>query len=215
MPKKITGSGGYADMTNERGVTLDDILQAVLQKPETLCPSEYQYYNGLKNRRIILNRDIDCDLVELAILPFIDMCNDGTGLPIEIILNCYGGEMYNGFAMISAIERAPVPVTIRIMGIAASMAMLIAMAGHNNPKVKVTCTPFSVGLIHSGSKYMEGSSNAVDDTQEFTKKYEKRIQEYILSHTKITPQKYGTIKRKEFWMDSEDMVKYGIVNEVV
>ena len=101
------------------------------------------------------------------------------------------------------------------MSMAASMGLLISMAGKNNPNVKTVCHPFSVGLLHSGSQYMEGSAHAVKDTFDFSQQYEQKIKNYILTHTSIDEELYNKIERKEFWMDADEMKKMGIVDEII
>ena len=178
-------------------------------------PVTYQYYKNLKNRKIIINEEIGDSLLETATLPFIEMDNDGTGNPIEIIISTVGGEIYSGFNLVDQIENAKSPVTIHIMSMAASMGFLIAMAGKNNPNVKTVCHPFSVGLLHSGSQYMEGSAHAVKDTFDFSQHYEEKIKNYILTHTKIDENLYEKIERKEYWMDADEMKRLGIVDEII
>ena len=178
-------------------------------------PVTYQYYKNLKNRKIIINEEIGDNLLETATLPFIEMDNDGTGSPIEIIISTVGGEIYSGFNLVDQIENAKSPVTIHIMSMAASMGFLIAMAGKNNPNVKTVCHPFSVGLLHSGSQYMEGSAHAVKDTFDFSQHYEEKIKNYILTHTKIDEDLYEKIERKEYWMDADEMKRLGIVDEII
>lgn len=178
-------------------------------------PVIYQYYKQLKNRRIIINSEISDDLLEYAIIPFIEMDNDDTGRPIEIMITTVGGEIYSGFNLVDQIEKAKSPVTIHIMSMAASMGFLIAMAGKNNPNVKTVCHPFSVGLLHSGSQYMEGSAHAVKDTFDFSQHYEEKIKNYILTHTNIDEKLYEKIERKEYWMDADEMKRLGIVDEII
>ena len=101
------------------------------------------------------------------------------------------------------------------MAMAASMGTLIAMAGKNNPNVKTVCHPFSVGLIHSGSQYMEGTAHAVKDTFNFSQHYEEKIKNYILTHTKIDENLYDKIERKEYWMDADEMLRLGVVDEII
>lgn len=178
-------------------------------------PAMYQYYKNLEKRKIVINEEIADDLLELAILPYMEMDSDGSGEPIEIILSTCGGDIYSGFSLVDQIERAKTPTTIHVMSMAASMGTLIAMAGKNNPNVKTVCHPFSVGLIHSGSQYMEGTSHAVKDTFDFSQHYEEKIKEYILSHSKITADYYEKIERKELWLDADEMLKLGIVDEII
>ena len=195
-------------------LTLEDLL-AALQPTGLPDIVLYQYYKNLLNRKIIINEQIGDALMETAILPFIEMDNDGTGKPIEILISTVGGEIYSGFNLVDQIEKAKSPVTIHIMSMAASMGFLIAMAGKNNPNVKTVCHPFSVGLLHSGSQYMEGSAHAVKDTFDFSQHYEEKIKNYILTHTKIDENLYEKIERKEYWMDADEMKRLGIVDEII
>ena len=195
-------------------LTLENLL-AALQPTGLPDIVLYQYYKNLLNRKIIINEQIGDALMETAILPFIEMDNDGTGKPIELIISTIGGEIYSGFNLVDQIEKAKSPVTIHIMSMAASMGFLIAMAGKNNPNVKTVCHPFSVGLLHSGSQYMEGSAHAVKDTFDFSQHYEEKIKNYILTHTKIDENLYEKIERKEYWMDADEMKRLGIVDEII
>lgn len=195
-------------------LNINDLLSALQPTglPDVIL---YQYYKQLKNRKIIINEEIGDNLLETATLPFIEMDNDGTGKPIEIIISTVGGEIYSGFNLVDQIENAKSPVTIHIMSMAASMGFLIAMAGKNNPNVKTVCHPFSVGLLHGGSQYMEGSIHAVKDTFDFSQHYEDKIKAYILSHTNIDEALYEKVERKEYWMDADEMKRLGIVDEII
>lgn len=188
-------------------------LNDLLNKGELPTPAEYQYYKNLQNNTIIINEEISDNLIELAILPIQNMDEDPNVKEINIYLNTLGGDIYSGFAFVSVLERLKTKTTIHIVGMAASMGALIAMA--KSPKLKVVCDKWSVGLIHSGSQYMEGTTHAVRDTFKFSERYEAKIKEYILSHTNLTEEIYKEIERQEFWMDAEDMLKYGIVDEIL
>lgn len=162
-------------------LSINDLL-AVLKPTGLPDRIEYQYYQNLNKRKIIINEEINDTLLESATLPFMEMNDDKNKRPIEIILSTVGGDIYSGFNLIDQIEKAKVPVTIHIMAMAASMGFLIAMAGKNNSNVKTVCHPFSVGLLHSGSQYMEGTAHAVKDTFDFSQHYEEKIKKlYIIS----------------------------------
>ena len=176
---------------------------------------DYQYYKNLEKRRIIINEDISDTLLETAILPLIDMDNDGSGKPITIILDTAGGNVYTGFNLIDHIEKVKTPLTIHIMSMAASMGLYIAMAGHNNPNVKTVCHPFSVGLLHSGSESVSGTTHAVRDLFNFSQKYEKKIKQYVLSHSNMDDEMYEKVYRQELWLDADEMLRLGIVDEII
>ena len=204
-------------MPNVNVVELNDLVEEMvanaLSKGTLPDPIMYQYYKGLANNTIIINEEICDAFLEYATLPLMAMNEDPNVKEIRIILNSPGGDIYNGFAFVSVLEKVTKPTTIRIVGMAASMGGLIAMA--KNPNLKVVCDKFAVGLIHSGSQYMSGSTHAVRDTFKFSERYEEKIKEYILSHTKIDEDMYREIERQEFWMDADMMLKYGIVDEII
>ena len=194
------------------GMISVDLSEAL--KSNTLpSPIDYQYYKCLENNTILINQEISECLVEYAIIPLMNMDADENVKHIDILINTVGGDIYTGFAMVSVLEKLKTDTTIRIIGMAASMGGLIAMA--KNPNIKVVCDKWSVGLIHSGSQYMEGSAHAVKDTFKFSERYEEKIKAYILSHTEISEEMYKEIERQEFWMDADDMLKYGIVDEII
>lgn len=188
-----------------------DFLEKILDSG--LSPEMYQYYKGLESNRIIINDEINESLVEYAVLPLLQMDEDENVKHIDIVLNTPGGQIYDGFVLVDVLERITTPTTITVMGMAASMGCLILMV--KNPVVKKVCYPFSVGLIHSGSKYLSGSAHSVRDTFKFSEKYEQKIKEYILSHTNIDEQMYEEIERQEFWCDADTMLELGIVDEIL
>ena len=196
-------------MANVIELDLTDIMkQGNLPEPDI-----YQYYKNLSNNTIIINYEIDTDFLEWGILPLLDMDKNPDVEHIDIIISSPGGDIYSGFAFVSILESLKTPTTLRVIGMAASMGTLIAMA--KNPNLHVVCDKWSVGLIHSGSQCMEGSVHSVKDTFRFSEKYEEKIKQYILSHTKIDEELYSKIERYEWWLDADDMLKYGIVDEII
>ena len=191
-------------------MTLDDIFQTGTPLPSFV---DYQYYKCLENNTILLNDDITEGILELAILPLRQMDADKNVEHITIILNTYGGAVYPGMAFVAALEECTTPITIRIMGVAASMGIYIAMA--KSPYITVECDQFSVGLIHAGTYYMSGDRNAARDAWKFDEKYEGKLKKYVLSHTNITEKIYKEIERQEYWMDADTMLKYGIVDRII
>lgn len=202
---------------NKSANSLEELLNAAKTEGETsIDPATYQYFNCLKNRKIIINDSITSEILERVIIPLQEMDNDGSFEPIEIILDTTGGEIYMGFALVDAIEKLQTKTTVRIMGMAMSMGIYIAMAGFNNPNVEVVCTKYSVGLIHAGIVgYGVMEANAARDLSDFNDKYEKTIiRPFVLSHSKITEELCDKIERKEYYMTAEEMVELGIVDRI-
>lgn len=205
-------------------------LFAILDGAATngIAPDLYQYYKGLANDRVILAGEIMDDIVENVAIPLLDMIKKNKEVkdsnleeqssklnPIEIIIHSPGGSVYDGMFLANIIDKAEVPINIKIFGNALSMGMIIAMAGYNNPNVTKECYGFSIGLIHAGSLKMEGEANAVRDTMEFNDKYSEMMKQYVLSHSKITEEEYEEHNSKQWYLTADEMLNYGIVDKVI
>ena len=60
-----------------------------------------------------------------------------------------------------------------------------------------------------------GNANAANDTHDFLQKYEGVLKDFVISHTKITEEKYESIKRLEYYMTADEMLELGIVDEII
>lgn len=195
-------------------IGLDELLGGV-SAANLADPTLYQYYTCLKERRILINESITPAIVESVILPLLRMDNDGTGEPIEIILNTCGGSLYDGLALCNVIDNLKTPTTITVYTYAYSMGGLILLAGHNNPNVKKRALGFSTALIHAGSSSLSGDTASVRDTMEFNNLFEEKIKEYVVSHSNITTDEYDEHYRKQWYFTSDDMLKYGFIDEII
>lgn len=178
-------------------------------------PVMYQYYKNLEKRKIVINDAIGAEIVEMVILPLLEMDNDGSGEPIEIVLCTCGGSLFDGMALCDVIDNLKCPTTITVITYAYSMGGIILMAGYNNPNVTKRCFKHSTALLHSGSTYLEGHSTGVKDQFEFHQKFEEKIKEYTISHSKISMDEYEKMERYEWYMTSDTMLEKGLVDSII
>jgi len=190
-------------------------LDELIASPEEICPAMYQYYRNLKNRKIIFNQEFSSDVVETLILPLLEMDNDGSNAPIEIVLCSIGGSVFDGLILCDIIDRLKTPTRITVLGYAFSMGSVVLFAGKHNPNVRKVCYPFSTALIHDGECAISGTPSAVKDTQEFYAKINKKIEDYMIKNSIITSAMYKKMKTKQWFMTSDEMLKYGLVDEIL
>lgn len=190
-------------------ITLEKLID------DSIDAATYQYFKGLSERRIVFNDEVSEDIVEQVMLPLLEMDNDGSGDPIMIVLNTPGGSLFDGMPLCDIIDNLKTPTTIFVPSHAYSMGGFFLMAGYNNPNVKKVCYKHSTALLHGGSAYMEGSAAMVKDTFKFQERYDQKIKEYVLTHSKINEDEYERMERYEWYMTAEDMLDYGLVDEVI
>lgn len=178
--------------------------------------SEMEFINHLRERIIILNEDVDDILVERVILQILKWNREDEGKElserkkITILLNTPGGDVYLGLVLCEVIKKSKTPVHVTILGMAASMGSLIAMAAHHTSAYE-----YSNVLIHDGSTFLVGSSNKVKDHMKFQELKDKQIKDFVIANTKITEEKYDEMADREWWLTADTAKELGIVQEIL
>lgn len=177
---------------------------------------EYEYIKHLEERIILFNEDVNDMQVEKTIVQILRWNREDEGKSveerkaIEILLNTPGGDVYLGMVICDVIKQSVTPITVKILGMAASMGSLIAMASK-----RTVAYPHSNVLIHDGSTFLVGSSNKVKDHMKFQELKDKQIKDFIISNTKITEEKYDEMSDREWWLTAEQALEYGIIDEIL
>lgn len=189
-----------------------DAEQCILEETSII---NAEYNRLLEERKILINDIISENTIEKVVMPLLRMDNDGSGKKITIYINTNGGSVYDGLVLCDIIEQLKTETEVIVLGYAYSMGSIILMSGKNNPHVIRKCYPFSTALIHGGSAYISGSSSQVKDYFKFNEKFEKRIADFIVSHNNLTEDDYVAIERYEAYMDSDEMLEKGLVDEII
>ena len=195
-------------------VLIDDDIKTL---SKTDLPDYYllSFYKRLANREIFWNDDIDTDLVDFSwqILEWNREDKDiliENRKPIIIYINSDGGCLNSTMNFIDMIKLSKTPVITIAMGKAYSAGGLLLMAGHKRYIFKDTTF-----LLHDGSTGAFGSVSKVVDSLEFTQKTEKRMKEFILANTKINEDLYDKNYRRDWFMFSDEIIKYGVADKII
>lgn len=113
--------------------------------------------------------------------------------PIWIYIMSYGGDIDYMWLIIDAIKASVTPVYTVNLGVAASAAALIFIAGK-----KRFMMPSAKLVIHEGSAQLSGDAVKVMDQSESYKKQLKQMKAFILDHTAI-PRSQLMKKRNNDW----------------
>lgn len=203
------------ELTDKEFVEIAEKLDAEQSMLEETYWINAEHKKLLSERKILINDIISENTMEKVVMPLLRMDNDGSGDKITIYLNTNGGSVYDGLVLCNIIENLKTDTDVIVLGYAYSMGSIILMSGKNNPHVRRKCFPFSTALIHGGSSYVSGTSSQVKDYFKFNEKFEKRITDFIVSHTNISAEDYVAIERYEAYMDSSEMLEKGLVDEII
>lgn len=132
--------------------------------------------------------------------------------PIKIYINSYGGEIYDMWGLIDIIATSKTPIYTYCTGYAMSAAFKIFLAGH-----KRYCYKHSTFMYHQMNCRRDGKyQDLVEDREEMDWLNEKN-EEFVIDRTNFTKDDIKEIreKKKEFYIHSDEAVKYGIVDKVL
>ena len=178
-------------------------------------PSEINYYALLKERKIYLDFDV-CDDVSVIHQMILRWNMEDKGKPAEerqpiwIYVQSLGGELYSMWMLVDAILLSTTPVYTVNLGMAASAASLIFIAGH-----KRFMTPNAKVLIHEGSAAFSREANKVMDATDSYKKDLKAMKDFILAHTAI-PKTQLMKKRNSDWeLDANYCLENKVCDKII
>ena len=188
-----------------------------LELPDNTLPDPalLSYYAFLNERKLFLEEDVGFPIMEMIKL-IMRWNQDDKDIPVEqrkpiiIYIMSDGGYMSYMWAMLDAMLTSRTPIITVNIGMAASAASLIFLAGS-----KRLMMPTATVIIHEGSTEVAGDANKViDATRNYNKELAK-MKEFILSRTSIPKRELNKKAKDDWYIDSATCLEYGLCHKVV
>jgi len=132
------------------------------------------------------------------------------GEDLEVEINSGGGSVFAGSEIYTALKSYKGNVTVKIVGLAASAASVIAMAGK-----KVTMSPTAQMMIHNVSSRAEGDYREMEHTAEILKNANNTIANAYRLKTGKEQDELLSLMNKETWMTAQKAKELGFIDEVM
>lgn len=193
-----------------------EYMEIIQELPNSI--EEYQYWLGLKDRKIYFNSEIDLSIVNKAVYWILrwNEEDDKAGIsveqrkPIEIYITSNGGCLFSCLSLIDVIKTSKTPVHTIGIAICASAGSLLLMSGHYRKCYKNTTI-----LIHDGAISVQSTSKKAKQTVRFFDELDERVKEFVLNNTKITKELYEEKEDEEWYMFGDQALKLGIIDELI
>lgn len=150
------------------------------------------------------------DWMEMEATAPCDVILPDSGEPIEVIINSGGGDVYAGSEIYTALRDYPGQVTVKIVGIAASAASVIAMAGD-----VVAISPTAQIMIHNVSTLARGDAKALAHEARVLDGYNQSIASSYVTKTGKSMDELLTLMGQETWFTAEQAVAHGFADKVM
>ena len=124
--------------------------------------------------------------------------------PVTVYINSPGGDVFAGAAMYSALLEHPHKVTVKIMGIAASAASVVAMAGD-----EVLINPVGYMMIHDPWSYVVGNAREMEHEAQVLREIGEGIVAAYQKKTGKTTDEIKKLLEAETYMNAQSAIENG------
>ncbi len=169
------------------------------------------YSRLLKERIIFVTGQVEDYMANLIVAQLLFLESEDPKKDIFLYVNSPGGSVTAGLSIIDTMHHIKPDVATVCVGMAASMGSLILSQG---AKGKRFTLPNSEIMIHQPSGGAYGQASDIDITAKHILKTRDRLNKML---AKATGQKLAKIEQdvdRDFFMDAEEALKYGLVDQV-
>ena len=143
-----------------------------------------------------------------AQLLYLDSIDDGD---ITMYVDSPGGSVKSGLSMVDTMNFITSDVATMNTGMAASMGSILLGAG---TKGKRSSLPNSKVMLHQVSSGAQGHVKDMEISMAETKKYNTKLFGMLSEYTGKTPEQVLIDADRDLWLDADEALEYGIIDEV-
>ncbi len=136
--------------------------------------------------------------------------DEANGEDLEVEINSGGGSVFAGSEIYTMLKDYKGYVTVKIVGLAASAASVIAMAGN-----KVMMSPTAQMMIHNVSTYTSGDYRDMEHSAEVLKSANNTIANAYRLKTGKTQEELLKLMDNETWMTAQKAKELGFIDEIM
>ncbi len=170
------------------------------------------YSRLLKDRIIFMGEQVHDSMANTIIAQMLFLESEDPGKDINIYINSPGGSVTAGLAIYDTMQYIQPEVATICMGQSTSMAALLLAAG---AKGKRYALPHSRIMIHQPLGGVQGQATDIDIQAREILKVKETIHRILSDHTGQSLETIRHDTERDFFMSSEDAVKYGIIDKVI
>ena len=165
----------------------------------------------LEARTILVSGSIDDKVAARTVAQLLILDADNHD-PIRVIITSQGGHVDSGFAIHDVMRFVESPITTIGAGWVASIAVPILFGA---PKERRYSLPNTRFLLHQPSGGAGGQASDIRIEAEEILKVREKLNQLIARETGQPVERVEKDSDRNFWMDAEQAVTYGLVHRVV
>ncbi len=188
------------------------LIPTVIEKT-SMGERAYDIYSRLLKENIIfLAGPIDDHIANIVIAQLLFLQAEDPKKDITLYVNSPGGVVTAGMAIIDTMNNIKNDVSTVCVGMAASMGALILSSGK---KGKRFALPNAEIMIHQPLGGAEGQASDIEISAKHILKTRENLNKMLAKNTGQTLSKIEKDVDRNFFMDSTEAVKYGIIDKII
>ena len=170
------------------------------------------YSRLLKDRIIFLSGEIDDYTANLVVAQMLFLEMEDPDKEINLYINSPGGSVTAGMAIYDTMQYLRCPVSTLCIGMAASMAAFLLAAGAKGMRRTL---PNAEIMIHQPLGGAQGQASDIVIHAENILKIKKKMNQILAQRTGQPLEKVEQDTDRDHFLDAEEALAYGIVDEIV
>ncbi|MBL40419.1 MAG: ATP-dependent Clp protease proteolytic subunit [Chloroflexi bacterium] len=199
-------------------------LNSEIHNPQSIIPSviettsrgdraTYDIFSLLLKERIIfLGTPVNDFVSNTIVAQLLYLSREDPEKDINLYINSPGGSVYAGLSIYDTMQMIPNDVCTYSVGLSASMGVVLLTAG---AKGKRYALPNSTMMMHSVSGGGGGTIADVEINFREMQRINEKLAKIMSTHTGQSLSKIRKDEDRDFWLDAEQAVDYGVVDEVI
>jgi len=170
------------------------------------------YSRLLKDRILFIGDAIRDDNANLIVAQLLFLQSEDADKEVSLYINSPGGSVTAGLAIYDAMKFLKCPVATYCIGQAASMGAILLAAGTKGRRFSL---PSARIMIHQPWGGAEGQATDMEIQVKEIVRLKNNLIEILADATGKTAKIVERDMDRDFWMDPDAAVKYGLVDKVV
>lgn len=166
----------------------------------------------LKERIVFLGTPIDAMVANVVIAQLLYLAREDDEKDIMMYINCPGGSVTAGLAMLDTMNLIRPNVSTLCMGLAASMGTVMLTSG---AKGKRYALPNSTIHLHQVLGGAQGQARDIEIQARETLRLQKVLRNIIQTTTGQPMERIEHDTDRDFWLDPEAAKDYGLIDEIL
>lgn len=166
----------------------------------------------LKERIIFLGTAIDDNIANLIVAQMLFLDREDPEKEISLYIHSPGGVIYSGLAIYDTMQSIRAPISTIAVGATASMATVLLAAGSAGRRFAL---PNATVHMHPAGGGVQGYAPDVEIQARELLRMQNKVQEILSLHTGQTKERIGADFDRDYYLDAEGAVEYGIIDEII